>query len=252
MGGHGSISFLAVMGIILANVVVIVAIFLLVELCGRWLGKRCSKVMVGHSESMRTRITNITVATTISLAAIGMTAGLIHISFPYRITSLLGRLDAVSAITGFFFSLAALVAGIISRSCCNKARSDARSYRPQFHLTSASMVVAILGLFLSMTASMHSHGGASIPATRTSISAITVALDNYKSYVGAYPPEGSTLDALVTNSGVKGWAGPYLRGDHMPKDAWGNDFRYHLNNGVPLVISAGPDGKFGTADDLSN
>jgi len=85
---------------------------------------------------------------------------------------------------------------------------------------------------------------------------ITVALDTYKGDIGTYPPEGSTLDALVTNAGVRGWAGPYIlncgTGDRLPKDAWGNDFKYSLTNGVPLVISAGPDGKFGTADDLSN
>lgn len=34
------------------------------------------------------------------------------------------------------------------------------------------------------------------------------------------------------------------------KDAWGDPYSYRVENGLPIIISAGPDGKIGTADDI--
>ena len=107
-------------------------------------------------------------------------------------------------------------------------------------------------LYMVAVMGIGSHGHPCISATRTCIQAISVALDQYAGDVGAYPPPGSSLDVLTTNGCVKGSLRPYFKDGRLPKDAWGNDFRYNLKNGVPVITSAGPDGKFDTADDLTN
>jgi len=77
------------------------------------------------------------------------------------------------------------------------------------------------------------------------------ALNNYASDCGGYPPPGSSLDILITNRGVKGWTGPYIKETLEPCDTWGHLFRYRFVDGRPEIVSAGPDGLFGTADDAS-
>jgi len=36
----------------------------------------------------------------------------------------------------------------------------------------------------------------------------------------------------------------------IPSDPWGRPYRYRLVDAFPVIESAGPDGAFGTADDL--
>jgi len=81
---------------------------------------------------------------------------------------------------------------------------------------------------------------------RTALGAqsIETALSNYEVEQGSYPPLEFNLDELAV--GREG--GPYLSGP--PRDAWGHPFRYTLVDGKPKVYSAGPDGVFGTKDDI--
>jgi len=89
-------------------------------------------------------------------------------------------------------------------------------------------------------------------ATRGSIANITLGLDTFQTDTGRYPTEKEGLDILINNSGLGNWKGPYMRTNEVPKDSWGTPFRYTLTNGVPLVISAGPDMKLGTSDDIQS
>ncbi len=90
-----------------------------------------------------------------------------------------------------------------------------------------------------------------ISALRATQASLKVALDMYQVDTGAYPTEQQGLQALITNPGVEGWYGPYLRvkDDLPPPDPWGNQFRYTLVDGKPRVDSAGADATFGTEDD---
>lgn len=36
----------------------------------------------------------------------------------------------------------------------------------------------------------------------------------------------------------------------LGEDPWGNPYFYDLDNNVPVIVSAGPDGKLGTVDDI--
>jgi Type II secretion system (T2SS), protein G len=81
---------------------------------------------------------------------------------------------------------------------------------------------------------------------RTALGAhsIETALSNYEVEHGHYPPLEFNLDELAVGRD----GGPYLSGPI--KDAWGRPFRYTLVDGKPKVYSAGPDGVFGTKDDI--
>jgi prepilin-type N-terminal cleavage/methylation domain-containing protein len=73
-----------------------------------------------------------------------------------------------------------------------------------------------------------------------------VSSHNYFSDTGSLP---TTLNNLITNPGVSGWNGPYLRDVGDFKDGWGNDYIYDNLNGY--IRSKGPDGINGTSDDLT-
>ena len=81
---------------------------------------------------------------------------------------------------------------------------------------------------------------------------IKSAIDQFKTNNGHFP---KILQDLVQHpADAKDWHGPYL--EKIPVDPWGNKFFYeypgkHNPNGYDL-LSAGPDGKAGTDDDIGN
>jgi general secretion pathway protein G len=90
---------------------------------------------------------------------------------------------------------------------------------------------------------------AMVKATDATISNLRLAVDLYAKDCGKIPTEAEGLKALLTNPGVPAWEGPYIRGGKIPKDPWGNAFRYTVSSNDFLICSAGPDLKFDTADD---
>jgi len=130
-------------------------------------------------------------------------------------------------------------------------KSDTNSSRAGFTLVEILLVVAILGI-LAGVAVVSLKGRtktASIAATRTSIQAIGTAIDTYEVDNGIYP---ASLQSLLTKGNESNWNGPYMKDGRMPKDAWGNDFSYSLQSDSYKLISAGPDGQTGSADDITN
>ncbi len=87
-----------------------------------------------------------------------------------------------------------------------------------------------------------------------SVDALAEALGRYKFHCGCYPTaEDGGLDALsAKTSRYPGWLGPYASswGTIIP-DPWKRPYVYEpQTNGHPVVLSLGPDGKRGTADDV--
>lgn len=76
------------------------------------------------------------------------------------------------------------------------------------------------------------------------------AADLYRLDCGAFPSEVPGLSALMTNPGISNWHGPYMLGKEIPEDSWGNAFWFSALGTNITIISAGPDGKPGTADDI--
>ncbi|MEO6246012.1 MAG: type II secretion system protein GspG, partial [Opitutaceae bacterium] len=60
---------------------------------------------------------------------------------------------------------------------------------------------------------------------------------------------------LVAPADITGWRGPYLKSD-IPLDPWGHPYVYEFPGRVNVsgydVVSMGPDGQAGTADDVVN
>jgi general secretion pathway protein G len=87
-----------------------------------------------------------------------------------------------------------------------------------------------------------------------SVDALAEALGRYRFHCGCYPTaEDGGLDALAAKtSRYPGWLGPYAGAwGAMIPDPWKRPYIYEPGtNGHPVVMSLGPDGKRGTADDV--
>jgi general secretion pathway protein G len=94
---------------------------------------------------------------------------------------------------------------------------------------------------------------AKVTATKTQISNLKAALDLFEHDNDRFPSSDEGIAALVSNpSNMPNWH-KYL--EQMPLDSWGNQFQYRQpgSNGKDYdIVSAGPDGREGTADDISN
>lgn len=90
----------------------------------------------------------------------------------------------------------------------------------------------------------------------STIQTFRTELELYQTEVGHYPTSSQGLGALLTNPGDKGWNGPYLKDvSSVPKDPWDHDFAYKQpgDNGRDYdIVSPGPDGQLGTADDVQS
>ena len=85
-------------------------------------------------------------------------------------------------------------------------------------------------------------------AAKIEIGQIGQALDLYKLEVGRYPTTQEGLQALVSApAGVTNWNGPYWKKAQIPKDPWGNEYKYASpgQHGAYDIISYGADGKEG-------
>jgi general secretion pathway protein G len=79
--------------------------------------------------------------------------------------------------------------------------------------------------------------------TKADFKSMQDAIEIYKMDTGAYPAK---LDDLMTNSGVAGWSGPYLK--RPPLDAWESPYIYKELDKGPLpyeLKTCGADGKLG-------
>jgi len=118
-------------------------------------------------------------------------------------------------------------------------------------ITTSLLLTILVALLVSVASVGVRHGRhPAISVAREGILKVTEALDAYRLDCGGFPTTASGLPSLITNAGVPGWKGPYLK--RIPKDAWGNNFRYSLKEGAAEIRSAGPDMVFDTKDDITN
>jgi len=80
-------------------------------------------------------------------------------------------------------------------------------------------------------------------AAKTQIEMLGQALDSYRLDTGRYPNTSEGLNALVTNPGVEGWDGPYLK-KALPNDPWLKPYQYQCpgTHGDYDLFSYGADG----------
>jgi general secretion pathway protein G len=116
--------------------------------------------------------------------------------------------------------------------------------RQGFTLVELLVVLVILTLLAGLVGPrfLNQLGGAKSKTAAVQIADLEKGLDLFKLDVGRYPTTDEGLDALVkAPSGLRGWNGPYVKGD-IPLDPWGRPYRYTLQNGKVEIVSLGADG----------
>lgn len=122
---------------------------------------------------------------------------------------------------------------------------------PMFYMV-VLMGLALIGGLVIQTAG---KGGGkkmrdgNVVRAEESVSALAEALGRFKFHCGAYPSQKEGLQALADKFSLrKGWIGPYV--ERVVADPWKRPYVYEPTNDPPVVLSLGPDGVRGTADDV--
>ncbi len=128
-----------------------------------------------------------------------------------------------------------------------------------FTLVEMLLVLVILGTLAAIvypSYSQHIINGRK-KAAATQIALFRTALTTFEMDSGFFPSTRGGLQDLVKRpSEAPGWKGPYLDPPYVPKDPWQHEYLYEYpgrNNPTSYDLSsAGPDGIFGTEDDITS
>jgi len=136
--------------------------------------------------------------------------------------------------------------------------------RRGFTLIEVLIVIAILLAIggLVVVNLLPAKGQADVDLQRVQLDSIDKGLSLFKLHMNRYPTEEEGLNALMRKDAIQDeaeqakWRGPYLEAD-ASKDKWNHQIVYKipsesLGEGYYDLISWGPDGQEGTADDLTN
>ena len=112
------------------------------------------------------------------------------------------------------------------------------------------VVLVLIGIVLGIVGGNFIGRGekAKADAAKIEIGQIGQSLDLFKLEVGRYPSSQEGLQALIAQPpGVNNWNGPYWKKSTLPKDPWGNEYKYASpgQHGAYDIISLGSDGKEG-------
>lgn len=164
-----------------------------------------------------------------------------------------------------------------------ESATQTRRLRAGFTLTELLIVMAILVLLVSMVGPrlLGSKEKADINSVKTQIGMFQSALERYAIDMNKFPSSEQGLTALIAapaadaggggeslsedlqlegdaasdGGSTTAWDGPYINTETLPRDPWGNSYRYefpatHNKMNVPDIWSLGPDGQENTEDDI--
>ena len=133
--------------------------------------------------------------------------------------------------------------------------------RSGFTILELLLVLAILAVLAGIVSSrfVGQSQAAKVKAARTQLENLNLALNRFEVNLGRFPTSSEGLEVLIvrpSDDAKKDWQGPYLDGDKIPLDQWGNPWNYripgqHRQDGFDLW-SNGPDGREGGGDDIAN
>lgn len=134
-----------------------------------------------------------------------------------------------------------------------------RSGEQGFTLIEMLVVISIIAMIMAIVGPrvLNYLAESKVKAARIQIESLASALDLFYLDIGRYPSSSEGLTALVQRPGDGNtWNGPYLRGNAVPKDPWGQSYIYRIpgEHGAFEVLSLGSDGReggVGTASDIA-
>ena len=134
-----------------------------------------------------------------------------------------------------------------SRSC---GATSIRNRERGMTLIEILVVLVLIGIVLGIVGGNFISKGekAKADAAKIEIGQISQTLDLYKLEIGRYPTTQEGLQALISAPpGLPNWNGPYWKKSTLPKDPWGNEYRYSApgQHGPYDIMSYGADGKEG-------
>ncbi|MFO1395933.1 MAG: type II secretion system major pseudopilin GspG [Burkholderiales bacterium] len=141
-----------------------------------------------------------------------------------------------------------------------KRRNEQRRGQRGMTLIEILVVLVLIGIVMGIVGGNFLGKGekAKADAAKIEINQIGQTLDLYKLEIGRYPTTQEGLQALITApSGATNWNGPYWKNGTIPKDPWGNEYKYTSPGakGPYDIVSYGSDGKEGgdgPAKDITN
>lgn len=139
------------------------------------------------------------------------------------------------------------------------SKKERKNGQSGFTLIEIMIVLAIVGILFSFVGVgvMKKFKEAKVQSARIQIAALEQGLQAYYLAHNYYPSTAQGLDALVKKPSVgkvpDNWQGPYLSKNTVPKDPFGNAYRYTSENQQEYKITSdGPDGEPGTDDDIAS
>jgi general secretion pathway protein G len=131
-------------------------------------------------------------------------------------------------------------------------RSEARARRLAYGMTLIEILVVLvlIGIVMGVVGSNFIGRGekAKRDAAKIEMGQISQTLELYKIETGRYPSSQEGLQAMIrAPAGVSNWNGPYWKKGSLPKDPWGNEYKYVApgHSGPYDIVSLGADGKEG-------
>lgn len=129
-----------------------------------------------------------------------------------------------------------------------KSGPGGRNTSRGFTLVELLLVLVILALIggLVLPGIIGKAEGAKVKAAGSQINRLAMAVESYYLDTGTTP---DSLEELVTESGVDGWNGPYVKPSSL-KDPWGREYVYNYpgEHGDFDLYSLGADGQPGGED----
>ncbi len=129
-----------------------------------------------------------------------------------------------------------------------------RSALPGFTLIELLLVLVILAILAAVVVPKFTGRTeqARQSAAKADIASLKVALSVFETDTGRFPTTEEGMQALVDKPPeLQGWQHSYV--EKVPNDPWGHPYIYRCpgaGNKDFDVVSSGPDGREGTADDI--